>query len=209
MTSRPDEIIPTRASLLSRLRNWDDQQSWQKFFELYWKLIYSVARKAGLSDPEAQDVVQETIISVARHMPSFRYDPELGSFKAWLMQLTRWRIMDELRKKQYESGGKRRPREQALGSAVIEMHAGTADFQLETLWNEEWNQHMLDAAISKVKRQVSAAQFQMFHLHVVKQMPAKDVAKRLKVKLAEVYFAKYKVGRLVQKQIRLLENNLT
>src|SRR6185436_3555024 len=100
MTSRPDEIIPTRASLLSRLRNWDDQQSWQRFFELYWKLIYSVARKAGLSDPEAQDVVQETIISVARHMPSFRYDPELGSFKAWLMQLTRWRIMDELRKKQ-------------------------------------------------------------------------------------------------------------
>ena len=209
MTSRPDEIIPTRASLLSRLRNWDDQQSWQRFFELYWKLIYSVARKAGLSDPEAQDVVQETIISVARHMPSFRYDPELGSFKAWLMQLTRWRIMDELRKKQYESGGKRRPREQALGSAVIEMHAGTSDGQLEALWNEEWNQHMLETAISKVKKQVSAAQFQMFHLHVVKQMPAKDVAKRLKAKLAEVYFAKYKVGRLVQKQIKLLENNLT
>jgi RNA polymerase sigma factor (sigma-70 family) len=209
MTSRPDEIIPTRASLLSRLRNWDDQQSWQRFFELYWKLIYSVARKAGLSDPEAQDVVQETIISVARHMPSFRYDPELGSFKAWLMQLTRWRIMDELRKKQYESGGKRRPREQTLGSAVIEMHAGTSDGQLEALWNEEWNQHMLETAISKVKKQVSAAQFQMFHLHVVKQMPAKDVAKRLKAKLAEVYFAKYKVGRLVQKQIKLLENNLT
>jgi RNA polymerase sigma-70 factor (ECF subfamily) len=195
--------------LLSRLRNWDDQQSWQRFFELYWKLIYSVARKAGLSDPEAQDVVQETIISVARHMPSFRYDPELGSFKAWLMQLTRWRIMDELRKKQYESGGKRRPREQTLGSAVIEMHAGTSDGQLEALWNEEWNQHMLETAISKVKKQVSAAQFQMFHLHVVKQMPAKDVAKRLKAKLAEVYFAKYKVGRLVQKQIKLLENNLT
>lgn len=202
-------MIPTRASLLSRLRNWDDEQSWQRFFDLYWKLIYSVARKAGLSDPEAQDVVQETIISVARHMPSFKYDPSLGSFKAWLMQLTRWRIMDELRKKQYESGGKKRPREQALGSAVIEMHAGTSDFQLEALWNEEWNQHMLETAISKVKRQVSAAQFQMFHLHVVKQVPAKDVAKRLKAKLAEVYFAKYKVGRLVQKQIRLLENNLT
>ena len=209
MTSRPDEIIPTRASLLSRLRNWDDQQSWQRFFDLYWKLIYSVARKAGLSDPEAQDVVQETIISVARHMPSFKYDPSLGSFKAWLMQLTRWRIMDELRKKQYESGGKRRPREQALGSAVIEMHAGAADFHLEALWDEEWNQHMLETAISKVKKQVSAVQFQMFHLHVVKQVPAKDVAKRLKAKLAEVYFAKYKVGRLVQKHIRLLENNLT
>jgi len=208
MNSGPDELIPTRASLLSRLRNWNDQQSWQRFFELYWKLIYNVARKAGLSDPEAQDVVQETIISVARHMPSFRYDPALGSFKGWLMQLTRWRIMDELRKKQYESHGKRLPREQALGSTVIELNAGAHDFQLETLWNEEWNQHMLDTAMQKVKRQVSAAHFQMFHLHVVKQLSAKDVAKRLQVKAAEVYFAKYKVSRLVQKEIKLLENNL-
>src|SRR5678816_3760113 len=98
MSAPTPDLIPTRQSLLERLKSLDDQSSWGDFFETYWKLIYSVARKAGLSDPEAQDVVQETIISVARHMPSFRYDPTLGSFKAWLMQLTRWRIMDELRK---------------------------------------------------------------------------------------------------------------
>ena len=77
----------------------DDQQSWQEFFDAYWKLIYSVALKAGLSDAEAQEVVQETVISVAKKMPEFKADPAVGSFKSWLLTLTRWRITDQMRKR--------------------------------------------------------------------------------------------------------------
>ncbi len=64
----PDEFIPTRQSLLSRLKDWDDRESWKDFFNTYWKLIYGVAIKSGLSDAEAQDVVQEAVISVAKKM---------------------------------------------------------------------------------------------------------------------------------------------
>src|SRR5882762_11440295 len=77
--------IQTRASLLHRLKNWQDEASWQEFFDTYWRLIYGVARQAGMTDVEAQDVVQETMVSVAKHMPTFKYDPAIGSFKAWLM----------------------------------------------------------------------------------------------------------------------------
>jgi len=73
---------PTRRSLLSRLRQWDDQESWQDFFSTYSKLIYGVALRAGLAEAEAEDIVQETVISVARQMPNFRYDPAQGSFKS-------------------------------------------------------------------------------------------------------------------------------
>ena len=92
------EFIPTRRSLLSRLKRWDDQESWQDFFNTYWKLIYGVATRAGLSDSEAQDVVQDTMVAVARQMPNFKYDPALGSFKSWLFLITRRRITDHLRK---------------------------------------------------------------------------------------------------------------
>ena len=61
----PEATIATRASLLVRLKDREDQASWQEFFDTYWRLIYSVATKAGLNDAEAQDVVQETVISVA------------------------------------------------------------------------------------------------------------------------------------------------
>jgi RNA polymerase sigma-70 factor (ECF subfamily) len=80
-----DEAIRTRATLLGRLKNWNDQASWQEFFDIYWQLIYRVARKAGLTDAEAQDVVQETLVAVAKHMPGFKYDPAVGTFKAsWI-----------------------------------------------------------------------------------------------------------------------------
>lgn len=97
---RRDEWMHTRASLLQRLKNWRDDSSWQDFFNLYWKLIYGLARKTGLSDAEAQDVVQETLISVAKHMPTFAYDPSIGSFKAWLLNMARWRIQGQFRKRQ-------------------------------------------------------------------------------------------------------------
>jgi RNA polymerase sigma-70 factor (ECF subfamily) len=64
--SYAEPFIATRWSLLSRLRNLDDQASWQDFFNTYWKLIYGVALKAGLNDAEAQDVVQETVLTVVR-----------------------------------------------------------------------------------------------------------------------------------------------
>src|SRR5712664_378271 len=93
------ELIPTRRSLLSRLRDWNDQESWRVFFDTYWRLIYVTARKAGLSDAEAQDIVQETVIEVMKKMPDFRYDAKKGSFKGWLLQITKWRVIDYMRRR--------------------------------------------------------------------------------------------------------------
>jgi hypothetical protein len=79
-----EELLPTRRSLLARLRDWEDQASWREFFNTYWKFIYSLAIRSGLSDQEAEDVVQETVLSVAKKMPEFVYDSERCSFKGWL-----------------------------------------------------------------------------------------------------------------------------
>src|SRR5579859_7688076 len=87
-----DSILPTRQSLLSRLRDWQDQAGWREFFDTYWRLIYNVARQTGLNDAEAQDVVQNTFIYLTRRMRSFHYDRTRGSFKSWLRVVTRSRI---------------------------------------------------------------------------------------------------------------------
>jgi len=208
MATKSDEFIPTRASLLKRLRDWDDHESWQQFFNTYWKLIYSVARKSGLADADCQDIVQETIIYVAKKMPDFRYDSSMGSFKAWLMNLTRWRIIDYLRKQRLRYADSNRPGEQNSSTSIVDRQPAEQQNQVEAIWEEEWQKHALQAALRKAKRQASAAHYQMFLLHVVKNLPAKEVAKRLQVKLAEVYFAKYKIGHLVRKEIKHLENRM-
>ena len=76
-----DELIPTRGALI-RLKDWDGNESWKRFFDTYWKLIYGTAIKLGISDAEAQEVVQETLIAVAKKMNEFKYDPALARSKA-------------------------------------------------------------------------------------------------------------------------------
>src|SRR5262245_34192889 len=87
-----DSLLPTRQSLLSRLRDWQDQAGWREFFDTYWRLIYNVARRSGLADAEAQDVVQNTFMYLTRRMPNFHYNRARGSFKSWLRVVTRSRI---------------------------------------------------------------------------------------------------------------------
>src|SRR5580765_6223816 len=98
-----DNPLSTRYSLLSRLQNRDDQESWKDFFDTYWRLIYSMALKSGLSESEAQDVVQETVITMAKDIHKFKRDRALGTFKAWLRKTVHWRIADQFRKR---PGGK-------------------------------------------------------------------------------------------------------
>src|SRR6266542_7166468 len=157
MKNDPDELLPTRWTLIERLKNWDDQESWRQFFETYWKLIYGVAIKSGLTHPEAQDVVQETVISVSKSMHNFKADPAYGSFKAWLLNLTRWRITDQFRKRGRGAKEREEPPNSGAGSeseatptAVEEQVPDPAGNALETIWNEEGEKPIGDAAWEKV-----------------------------------------------------------
>jgi len=69
MTSDQPSSIQTRPSLLHRLKEGDDVEAWQEFCRIYGKLVRDFAIRAGLTGTEADEVVQETAIGVARHLP--------------------------------------------------------------------------------------------------------------------------------------------
>jgi RNA polymerase sigma factor (sigma-70 family) len=199
MTKRREEFLPTRHSLLQRLKRWDDQESWRDFFNLYWGLLYSTAIRAGLSDSEAQDVVQDTVILVSKKMEGFRYNPEVDSFKGWLLYLTRKRIALEYRRR--ARGRARTPADPNEPNAEIEAFPDPAGPGLEKVWEEEWQRAKWDAAITRVKEQVALKQFQMFDLYVVKDLPAREVAQALGVAVAQVYLAKHRISALVKREL--------
>jgi RNA polymerase sigma-70 factor (ECF subfamily) len=197
----------TRWSLVERLRNWDDKTSWQEFFDSYWRLIYHTAIKAGLTEDEAREVVQETVIAVARSMQEFKADPKCGSFKGWLLQITRWRIADEFRKRPpAESMPRLRSRERT-GTDTAHRVPDPAANVLDEIWEKEWQQNLFDTALEKVKRQVSSKQYQIFYLHVIKRQPARTVCAGLNVNAAQVYLAKHRVGSLVKQEVKRLEKD--
>jgi len=217
MTESPEDLLATRWSLLRRLKDWEDQRSWQEFFDTYWRLIYSVAIKAGLSDAEAQDVVQDTILSVAKKIHEFKCDPAAGSFKAWLLKLTRWRILNQLKKRMPEKVGQAsalsgaggtsalRARDDSTRTATIERVADPASLDLDSVWDTEWKRNLAEAAKERVKQKVSAQQFQMFELYVAQGWPVREVARLLKVIAGQVYLAKHRVSRLLKKEVARLE----
>ena len=200
-----EEFLPTRESLLERLKRWDDQESWRVFFDSYGGLLYRTAVKAGLNGAEAEDVVQDTIITVAKKIGTFTYDAAVDSFKGWLLYLTRKRIAMEYRKRQ------RLRRTSGLGESSADIEeipdpAGAAG--IEAIWEEEWARAIWEESLSKVKTQVGAKQFQMFHLYVVKECPALEVARTLGVPVAQVYLAKHRVSALVKKELGQLKARL-
>jgi RNA polymerase sigma-70 factor (ECF subfamily) len=197
-------IPPTRKSLLLRIKNWSDEGSWSEFSKIYEKLIYETAMRSGLRTVEAQEVVQETLLTVAKKIAGFDYDPNVGSFKGWLLQITRRRIIDQLRK--------RRPQvEQAKpinAPSTLDTLLDPASSRLEALWNEEWHQALLGMARALVKRRVGLKQYRMFELYVLQQSPMKTVTSLLGVSSAQVYMAKYRITRLLKKELKNLEKEL-
>ena len=215
-----DDTIATRASLLDRLRDCQDQASWQDFFDTYWRLIYSVATKAGLNDAEAQDVVQETVISVAKNVGEFHYDPKVCSFKTWMLRTTRWRILDRIRRREREAEGLgyRVHLGHAKGPAGVPPHDDATDrtatleslpdpagINLEKIWDEEWRETTLAAAMESIRQRISPEQFQMFHLYAVKRLPVTQVARMVGVSIPSVYLAKHRVGALLKREVQRLE----
>lgn len=204
-----DELIPTRTTLIQRLKNWQDESSWQDFFDTYWKLIYGVATKGGLNRAEAQDVVQETMLSVAKHMPNFKYDRKIGSFKAWLLNMTRWRIIDQLRKRGHSSGQHLFFDDISAGSYMEDQLINRSNMDLETLWDAEWEKNLFDAAITKVKRRLDSQKYQIFDFYVNKQWMPDKVAKTFGISINQVYLAKHRVVQLIKEEVKRLKAEMS
>ena len=199
-------LVATRRSLVERLADWGDRLRWQEFFDAYWKLIYSAARRSGLTDTEAQEVVQETIITVAKNIGKLKYDPTIGSFKGWLLQITRWRIADQFRNRK-PGNAKRARLPEDRATATIDRVPDTRAVDLDALWESEWKTNLFEAAVARVKKKIEPKQFQIFDCYVRKEWPAQKVAARLGINLGQVYLARHRVGTLLKKEIRALEKS--
>ena len=192
-----DASLQTRHSLLSRLRECDDQAGWREFFERYWRLIYGFARKAGMSDADAQDIVQEVMLSVSKSLTDYRRQ-KTGSFKGWLLTIVRRRMADHWRA--------RLPKDQRTVPLPEQASAldGTGEDALERIWQEEWEGRLFESAAQRVQQRVGARNYLIFDMLVRQHTPLRDVCRSLGVNAAQVYLAKHRVGRLMKAEVEKL-----
>src|SRR5580698_4406172 len=94
----------THMTLLTRLKDDVDVDAWRELVRLYGPVVYGFARKRGLGDAEAADLMQEVLRTVARNVETMEYEPQGGTFRGWLFTVTRNKIRN------YLSAQKNRPR---------------------------------------------------------------------------------------------------
>jgi RNA polymerase sigma factor (sigma-70 family) len=208
MVNPSEDSYPTRPSLLQRLQDGGDDEGWQEFSDLYGPLIFRFGIKAGLNETEAQDVVQETLIAAARNLPEFRYDPKVCSFKTWLLNLSRWRVTDQLRKRLPRVPRAEASDDATAGTATVERVSDAGAGDLVGLWEKEWQDALLDRALHKVKARVDLKHWQIFDLYVLKEWTARDVSHALEVSIARVYLTKHRVGALLDQELKKLAQGL-
>lgn len=194
---------PTRKTLIEKLDNWSDWSSWDEFYRTYSGFVWHVARKAGLTDDESNDVVQETFIGVAKNLQKTKFDTSRGSFKSFLLNQARWRILDQFRRRKktwYREISIQDNEEDGPRTAPIERFGDPKGVELDKIWEKEWQDKIMDLALRRVRALVSPRQFQIFSCYVLKGWSPERVKEELGVNAAQVYLAKHRVGRILKRE---------
>jgi len=195
--------------LIERVQDWSDEESWRKFCDIYVGLVHSMASKAGLSDHEAKEVAQLTMIAVAHAIRNFEYDRQRGSFKAWLYSHAKWRIRDQFRLRQRDNKMFLRHQQPATstGTETIARLPDPRDDHQELL-ESEWNEYVAQTAYDTLKVRVKPKHFQIFDLATVKQWPLRRISRTLCVSVPQVCLIKHRVSYLLKKQTRQVKAQL-
>src|ERR1700688_963235 len=151
------ESPATRASLLVRLRDGDDADAWQEFVHLYAPIIYGFARKRGLQDADAADLMQEVLRSVSNAAHRLEYDPARGTFRGWLFTVTRNKVFNflESRSRRVQGSGDSGVQQR------LEQH-DDADGKLSGEWEADYQRAMAAQAMDRVKGEFQTATWEAF-----------------------------------------------
>lgn len=184
----------TRPSLLLRVRNREDAEAWEEFYELYAPLLYNYARASGLNHNDAEEVRSQCCEALVRQIPTFEYNRQKGGFKAWLRTMVSRRVIDRLRRR----------REHSLESADLRKLPHD-DESADEIWERNWREEHLRFCVQAVRQQVSAETWDTFRMLVHEGLSVAEVCGRLQVSANQVYKARSRMLELVKRKMAYLD----
>lgn len=200
-----DDSLQTRASLLKRLRDLDDAESWNHFYRTYERAVRGLARKRGLTDAEAEEVAQEVFKRIAETIHNFEPASRVGSFRRWLFQLARWRADDKIRER-----GRlvMEPLSDPTTGVDPKIHRIAAPDDVEAALEADARKELTRAALERLKRKVNPRDLQIFQLLVVDEWPVAKVARFFRITATSVYVVRHRVGRQLRTELENIQKRL-
>ena len=185
----------TSPSLILRVRDSNDSDSWATFEAVYAPVVRVYCRRRGIQEADIDDLVQEVMTSIAKAIRNFDYDPSRGKFRAWFGTITANRV------KTFLSLRSARNRQLKLsGESTISFPDPIADSD----WNEAFCQEVLRAACNRICSRFEGSTWSCFELTWLENRPASEVALELELPIHTVYVNKSRVLKQLEEEVRLL-----
>jgi RNA polymerase sigma-70 factor (ECF subfamily) len=188
-------MTSTSISLLHRVRQPNDRQAWDRFVALYTPLLYSWARRLGLPESDAADLVQDVFVILLQKLPQFEYDPK-KSFRAWLWTVARNKYLERYR----------RPVQRSLGSDEDPSAQLAENDGAELFAEAEYRDFLVGRALHLMQAEFQATTWKACWECVVHGKSAATVAAELGTTVEVVWAAKSRVLRRLREELQgLLE----
>jgi RNA polymerase sigma-70 factor (ECF subfamily) len=200
MNIRGFRDMRTRASLLLRLRQQpSDQGAWSEFVDRYVGQIGAWCRQCQLQPADAEDVTQNVLLKLARHLRSFVYDPG-RRFCGFLRTMARNACKDYLDSKHRAVAASGDTAVQAVLESVQAREDRGARLQ------STFDQERLELAQARVQQRVEPHTWEAFRLTALEGKSGAEAGALLGMQVGTVFKAKSKVQRMLRDAIEDMES---
>jgi RNA polymerase sigma-70 factor, ECF subfamily len=192
----------TRISLLVRVRNLADSESWREFHAIYQPLIFAYLRGLGLKHDSADDLTQEVFRRLVKTMPSFVLDRRKARFRTFLWRITYSVLIDFIR--ETEVRGRVEEEWKRRFTAARESESQ----QMEADWIRMHRKRILETALSRVRERTKPRAWACFEQRLLRNRAAESIAAELGIPANAVYVWASRILKKVRHECEDLEEGL-
>ena len=195
-----EDQYQTRATLIRRVQNQHDDESWEEFVRVYRRYIYAIIRSMNISEHDTEDILQQVLINLWNSLPKMDYD-KIKRFRSWLSTVTKNCVTDFIRKRTRDAN---RLKKAGKDETLVYLKAIRLP-EIDAIAEREWEIHLTNLALENIESLFSGKAVAAFRL-TLKGRSVEEIAKELDLKENSVYRLKNRVkDRLIQEIMHLRE----
>ena len=164
------DVLKTRETLLEKIRNKHDDNSWEDFVYYYKNFIYMLCRRMKLAHHDSEEVVQKVLIVIWNKLPEFKYDRK-QKFRGWLYRVTRNNVRDF-----YKHVFRHNAKIDNAAKAFLNEEENLSKF--DEVAEEEWKSYIASMALDNIREKYAENVVEVF-LKLSEGGPPASVAKEM------------------------------
>jgi RNA polymerase sigma factor (sigma-70 family) len=192
----------TNISLIARVRDRTDGESWREFYQFYHPLLMRYLRRLGLAEHSANDVIQDVFVRLLQALPTFDLDRKRGRFRSYLWKLTYSGLVDEARRVK----ARRQAEEEWIKQFLVVDEAESRKLHQEL--NEINYREIIDRALPRVRAVTSARAWACFEQRTLLDRPGSAIAAELGISDKAVFVYASRVLKAVRQQCTAIAEDL-